>query len=120
MAKRKQVRAWIRAQDDNTKQIFRTEVDAWEVTINGVEMLVHKSHGYHNGLELWNLTEKRTGMKVGSMRSSIESAVKLGRDYVRNLEKRSGETYASLVKDKQELWKDVMELPERKQNENTL
>jgi hypothetical protein len=113
MARRKQVRAWIRAQDDNTKQTFRIEVDAWEVKINGVAMLVHKSHGYHNGLELWNLTEKRTGMKVGSKRSSMESAIKLGRDYVRNLEKKSGETYASLVKDKQELWKDVMTIPEK-------
>jgi len=120
MAKRKQVRAWIRVQDEGTKEIFRKEVDAWEVKINGVAMLVHQSHGFHNGLTLFNLSEKYTGMKVGSMRSSIESAVKLGRDYVRNLEKRSGETYASLVKDKQELWKDVMELPERKQNENTL
>jgi hypothetical protein len=52
-------------------------------------------------------------MKVGSKRSSMESAIKLGRDYVRNLEKKSGETYASLVKDKQELWKDVMTIPEK-------
>ena len=60
MAKRKQIRAWIRVQDDTTKEIFRTEVDAWEVTINGVAMLVHQSHGYHNGLELWNLSEALT------------------------------------------------------------
>ena len=113
MAKRKQIRAWIRVQDDTTKEIFRTEVDAWEVTINGVAMLVHQSHGYHNGLELWNLSEVRTGMKVGSKRNSMESAIKLGRDYVRNLEKKFNETYANLVKDKQELWKDVMTLPEK-------
>jgi hypothetical protein len=102
-------------QDECSKEIFRKEVDAWEVTINGVPMLVHKSHGYTGGLELFNLSERYTGMKVGSKRNSMESAIKLGRDYIRNLEKKFNETYAELVKDKQELWKDVMSLPEKKE-----
>ena len=113
MARRKQIKAWIRVEDECSKEIFRKEVDAWEVTINGVPMIVHKSHGYHGGLELWNLSEPYCGMKVGSKRNSMESAIKLGRDYVRNLEKKFNETYANLVKDKQELWKDVMTLPEK-------
>ena len=113
MAKRKQVRAWIKAEEIDTKQIFRTEVDAWCVKINGVDLIVHHSHGYHNGLELWNLSEVVTGMKIGSKRNSMESAIKLGRDYIKNLEKKFERSFADLVKDKQELWKDVMELPEK-------
>jgi hypothetical protein len=101
--------------NDDTKKIFRREVDAWCVKINGVDLLVHKSQGYTGGLELFNIAEPLTGMKIGSKRGSVDSAIRLGRDYIKNLEKKMGANFAELIADKQELWKDVMELPEEEQ-----
>ena len=113
MAKRKQVRAWIKTEEVDTKQIFRTEVDAWCVKINGVDLIVHQSHGFHNGLKLWNISEPVTGLKIGSKRSSMESAIKLGRDYIKKLEKDFGQPFAEMIKQKQNFYGDVMELPEK-------
>jgi len=114
MAKRKQVRAWIRVQDEDTKNIYRMEMDAWCAKINGVELIAHQSHdGYHNGLTLFNLSEPFTGMKIGKKRSSVETAIKLGRDYVKNLEKDFGKPFTEMIEEKQKFWGDVMELPEK-------
>ena len=113
MAKRKQIRTWIRAQDEGTKEIYRTEIDAWCVKINGADLIVHQSHGFHSGLKLWNLSELKTGMKIGRKRSSMESAIKLGRDYVKNLEKDFGKPFTEMIEEKQKFWGDVMELPEK-------
>jgi hypothetical protein len=113
MAKRKQVRAWIKGQDEGTKEVYRTEIDAWCVKINGVDLIVHQSLGFHNGLKLWNISEPFTGLKIGSKRSSMESAIKLGRDYVKNLEKDFGKPFTEMIEEKQKFWGDVMELPEK-------
>jgi len=110
MAKRKQIKAWIRAQDEGTKEIYRTEIDAWCVKISGVNLIAHRSHGFHNRLQLWNLSEPFTGMKIGRKRSSMESAIKLGRDHIKNLEKDFDKPFTEMIEEKQKFWGDVMTL----------
>jgi len=108
---RKQIKTWIRLQKDVMGVPFKREVDAYLVTINGVQLAAHKSPPDQYGMALWNLSDIHTGSKVGSKRSSLEQVIKLGRNFVRNLEKKFEKPFSQIIEEKQKFWGDVNKLP---------
>ena len=105
------MKAWVRVEDENTKEIYRMEVDAEKCRIQKMDLIVHPCTSYTGGRDLWNVSDPYTGLKLGPRALGKEGAKKATRKFIKKLIATHTDPIDKLMEDIHKLWGNVMDVP---------